>query len=194
MTFDDKTVSEIEEILTCGRCYPAAIAMSEVLNWPIGGLLVQARRAAWKPHLVHAYALSPDGRAFDASGFRSLDEIYADFLGNRPGNDFRDPQFVTYVNAEEFRHALRCLYEGRDVEDGVRTEYDDFLDEHVPGIRDTLTQRLDIASRVRAEYPEPDEDDWAETDEEWKAGIRMDVEERFGPTPADLVPAGPAGW
>lgn len=28
----------------------------------------------------------------------------------------------------------------------------------------------------------------------WKKALAKDVEERFGPTPDDLVPAGEAGW
>jgi hypothetical protein len=30
--------------------------------------------------------------------------------------------------------------------------------------------------------------------EEWKAALRKDVAERFGPTPDNLVSAGEAGW
>ena len=194
MNFEDKTVGEIEAILISGQCYPAAIAMSEILDWPVGGLLVDARRVGWRPHLVHAYVLCSDGRAFDASGFRSLDDVYSDYLGNRPASDFRDPQFVTYGSAADFRKALRRLYEGGDVADGARTEYDDYLDEHVPGIKEALVQRIDIESRARVGFPNGDEGEWQETAEEWKDRIRRDVEERFGPTPTDLVPAGPAGW
>ncbi|NTF17965.1 hypothetical protein G6L37_06080 [Agrobacterium rubi] len=194
MNFDDKTVSEIEEILTYGHCYPAALAMSEVLGWPIGGLIVIARRTNWTPHLVHAYLVAPDGRAFDANGFRNLDKVYEDFLGNRTEREFRNAEFVTYETSEEFRHVLRCLYDQCEVPTGMRTEYDDFLDEHLPGIKEAVTQRLDVVSRARDAFPELDDADWTETDEEWKARLRKDVEERFGPTPTDLVPAGAAGW
>jgi len=29
---------------------------------------------------------------------------------------------------------------------------------------------------------------------DWKAAVRKDVEDRFGPTPDDLVPVGEVGW
>lgn len=171
MNFDNKTVSEIEEILTYGQCYPTALALSEILGWPVGGLIVHASRSSWYPHLVHSYVLAPDGRAFDASGFRTTDDIYEEFLGNRPGKDFRDPRFVAYADPDEFRHALRELYERREMGADERSEYDDFLDESVPDVRQALTDRLDIEARVRAEFPCVD-----------------DVRGRFAEMPSDHAP------
>lgn len=163
MNFNDKSIKQIEETLCYGQCYPTAIAMNEILSWPIGGLVVDWKERSWLPHLVHAYLIAPDGRAFDASGFKELDEIFGHFITPERENQCRNILFKEFGDAEEFRRALRPLYEGAssdernrlydpDFDDTLRTKYDDFLDEHLPGIREAVVERLDVESRARAEF------------------------------------------
>lgn len=162
MDFNDKSIEQIEETLY-GQCYPTAIAMNEVLSWPIGGLVVDWKERSWLPHLVHAYLIAPDGRAFDASGFKELYEIRGHFITPERESQCRNIRFKEFGDADEFRRALRPLYEGAssderhryydpDFDDTLRTRYDDFLDEHLPGIRDAIVKRLDVESRARAEF------------------------------------------
>lgn len=163
MDFNDKSIEQIEETLCYGQCYPTAIAMNEILAWPIGGLVVDWKERSWLPHLVHAYLIAPDGRAFDASGFKELDEILGHFITPERESQCRNIRFKEFGDADEFRLALRPLYEGAssderhryydpDFDDTLRTRYDDFLDEHLPGIREAIVERLDVESRARAEF------------------------------------------
>lgn len=163
MDFSDKSIEQIEETLCYGQCYPTAIAMNEILSWPIGGLVVDWKVRRWLPHLVHAYLIAPDGRAFDASGFKELDDILGHFITPERENQCRNIRFKEFGDADEFRLALRPLYEGASSDEGhrfydpefddtLRTTYDDFLDEHLPGIRQAIVERLDVESRARAEF------------------------------------------
>lgn len=163
MDFQDKSVEQIVEILCYGQCYPAAMAMNEVLSWPIGGLLAESKDRGWLPHLAHAYLIAPDGRALDASGFRTLEDIYADFITPEREKRCRNIRFVEFGDADEFRTAMRPLYMGvstdenhrcydPDFDTEIRTDYDDFLDEHLPSIREAVVERLDVESQARAEF------------------------------------------
>lgn len=149
MDFEGMTTEQIEDLLCHGQCYPAAIAMNEILTWPIGGLMAEYKGRNWMPHLIHSYLISPDGRAFDAGGFREMCEIHDHFITPEREKDCRNIEFVQFDDAEVFRAALRPLYEGGEVEEGTRTDYDDFLDEHLPSIRWAVNERLDVVSRSR---------------------------------------------
>jgi hypothetical protein len=50
-----------------GLCYPMACALSDRLGWAVGALVVDMppalRGDPARPHVVHAWAVSPDGRA-----------------------------------------------------------------------------------------------------------------------------------
>jgi hypothetical protein len=164
MDFDNKSIEQIEDMLCHGQCYPAAIAMNEVLSWPIGGLLADVRNRGGLPQIAHAYLIAPDGRAMDAGGFRTLDEIFAEFITPEREKTCRNIRFVEYRDADEFRMALRPMYVGAsddekhpyydpEFDPADRTEYDDFLDEHLPSIRAAVTERLDVAARARDEFP-----------------------------------------
>jgi hypothetical protein len=163
MDFQNKSIEQIEEALCYGQCYPAAIAMSEILSWPIGGLLAETKASGWMPQIAHAYLIAPDGRAMDAGGFRTLEDIHANFITPEREKQCRNIRFVEFGNADEFRRAMRPLYLGvsfdeshrfydPDFDPELRTDYDDFLDENLPGIRVAVTERLDVESRARAEF------------------------------------------
>jgi hypothetical protein len=158
-----QSIEQIEEALCHGRCYLAAIAMNEVLSWPIGGLVTDWKTRGWLPHVVHAYLIAPDGRAFDASGFRDMDELLEDFIPSYKEPECRNTRFVEFGDAEDFRRAMRPIYVGAssdpehryynpDFDERVRTEYDDYLDEHLPEIRRVVIERLDVEARARAEF------------------------------------------
>lgn len=158
MNFDDKTIEQIENRLTHGECYPTAIAMNEILSWPIGCLVVDWSDANWCMHVAHAYLIAPDGRAFDAEGFKTLEDIHADYITPRREKEVRNIRFVEYADAHEFRIAMRGYYAGikEGQEDLVEwdrpSSYDRYMDDALPGIRQALTERLDIEERVRVEF------------------------------------------
>jgi hypothetical protein len=164
MDFENKSIEQIEEILCFGQCYPTAIAMNEALSWPIGALMVDWKERSWLPHIVHAYLIAPDGRAFDAAGFKSTEEILEHFITPERERECRNIRFTEYPDADEFVMDLRRCYLGSAEDENHsfydpafdprdRTTYDDFLDEHLPSIREAVIEKLDVVGRALYEFP-----------------------------------------
>ena len=162
---DDLNDEWVVHKLCHGDCYPTAIVLHEALGWPIGGFLVDWKERSWLPHLAHAYVIAPDGRAFDASGFRSMDAIHARFMNSREGSESRNPRYVEYGDIDSFRRALRPLYMGAapdeshpfhdpDFDPEERTRYDDELDDMIPSIRYAAIGRLDLAGKAKEQFPD----------------------------------------
>ncbi|NTF17964.1 hypothetical protein G6L37_06075 [Agrobacterium rubi] len=160
---DDMNDEQIVRLLCRGDCYPTAIVLHEELGWPIGGFLVDWQHRRWLPHLVHAYLIAPDGRAFDASGFRTLEQIEAFYLTPEKLKECRKPRFVEYGGIEAFRRALRPLemgasddvnhrYYDPDFDADQRTRYDDELDDMLASVRYAAIGRLDLGKKARLEF------------------------------------------
>lgn len=98
-----------------GDCYPMAAAMSDRLGWPIRALMVDVpSRGGWGPHVVHAWVTSPDGRACDAGGGVTDEEVVAEYL-HEHARKFREPRFATFETSEAFLVELRKCF-GNDAE------------------------------------------------------------------------------
>lgn len=64
-----------------GACYPMAFVLHAKLGWPIEGIIADRGLG---DHMVHAYAVSPDGRPFDAGGFVEREEMMDHYFANYP--------------------------------------------------------------------------------------------------------------
>ena len=161
--FANLTDDKIRELLLHGECYGTAIALGEALGWPVGGILADWEQRYWLPHLAHAYVVAPDGRLLDASGLREPEEVWNQYFDHRNMAAIRNPRFADFGTPEEFRIALRKLYMGAsddpahryydpDFDDSIPTEYDRYLDDILPSIREIVCEKIDVMSVVRDEY------------------------------------------
>jgi hypothetical protein len=66
-----------------GDCYPMAYALSDLTGWKPGSLVVDVPNDYYqtnRPHIVHAYVISPDGHFYDALGPITEDYMRKEFL------------------------------------------------------------------------------------------------------------------
>lgn len=94
-----------------GHCYPMALALSDVLSWPVAALTVTLEngRRGRGPHVVHAWVRAPDGLGFDAGGFFGDDDVRQEFLA-RTSRKFFDPRIDEFADARAFESYLDACY------------------------------------------------------------------------------------
>ncbi|MBW3243686.1 hypothetical protein KUV57_13520 [Epibacterium sp. DP7N7-1] len=130
----------IEQRFCHGDCYPMAIALHQALGWPIRTMAAYVAKSSAERHPAHSWVQAPDGRGFDAKGFRSEDEILEDMLATRSQFTIESTIIVTSADDTEYTSMLLHLAGG-----GPEFElwYRGKLDELVPEATDAITSYLE---------------------------------------------------
>jgi len=115
----------LEQIYRFGGCYGMAYALARRLGWRAEALVadMRERRGAPYRHVVHAWVVDPEGRAFDAGGWFDRATLPDDFLANpRPG--FVGATLVPLDGAGALRDLLAAAFNECDSR-FVRAEFGD---------------------------------------------------------------------
>jgi hypothetical protein len=119
-----------------------AIALHQALGWPIRTLTAYRDKTARQPHPAHSWVQAPDGRAFDAKGFRSEDEILGDMLANKSQVSVDSARICTSRNDADYTSFLFRLADGGpEFELWYRKKLDEIIPEASEAIRNYLEPR-----------------------------------------------------
>jgi hypothetical protein len=103
--------ARLEERFRFGGCYQMAIALADRLGWEVEALVADMRPRGRAPyrHVVHAWVVDPEGRAFDAAGWLDRATLPDDFLGC-PRDGYAGSSVVPVGDAGAFRALLVEYY------------------------------------------------------------------------------------
>ncbi|MEY8800211.1 hypothetical protein AB9K35_07835 [Leisingera sp. XS_AS12] len=138
---------KIEEIYCYGECYAMAIALHCELGWPIKTLTALRTNYATLPHPAHSWVEAPDGRAFDASGFRTEADILETYLANRPAFTVDSARIAQSADQVEYMSFLLHLADGGpDFKQWFERQMAEAIPKAADAIRTYLQPRYDPAA------------------------------------------------
>lgn len=148
---DREALDKLAEKYAFGQCYPMALALREVVDWPVRCLMAEWKHHAnarhSMVHIVHVFLVAPDGGCLDARGMTDMDGIEEYFIRNATrhvcGHWTRD--FDTSEAAREFMLETYC---GGEPTEGDRREFSGFMEPMVSEARIAVEALglVDIAS------------------------------------------------